>query len=104
MSRDREGVGCDGRETMKFMIRLSFLIAGATLLTAATDSYKGNQCDDPKLTPAQRAGCKIWFFATAGNGRFHTYVLPQRLPVLLDWFRVLNTKERPTASAPGASS
>ncbi len=80
---------------MKYIIQISLLISSATLLTAATDSYKGNQCEDPKLTPAQQAGCKIWFYATAGNARFHAYVLPQRLPVLLDWFRVLNTKERP---------
>ncbi len=52
----------------------------------------------------QRAGCEIWFYATAGNGRFHTYVLPQRLPVLLNWYRVLNSKERSDRFARGASS
>lgn len=74
-----------------------FLLAGATTneTTAAKAAFKGNQCDDPALTPSERSGCKIWFFATAGNGRFHTYVLPQRLPVLLDWYRVLNSRERP---------
>ena len=56
--------------------------------------YKVAQCDDPALSPSERAGCKIWFYATAGNGRFHAYVLPQRLPVLLDWYRVLNSRER----------
>ncbi len=80
---------------MKYIIQISLLISSATLVTAATDTYKGNQCEDPQLTPSQQAGCKIWFYATAGNARFHAYVLPQRLPVLLDWFRVLNTKERP---------
>ncbi|HEY3938244.1 MAG TPA: hypothetical protein VGL97_12490 [Bryobacteraceae bacterium] len=72
--------------------------ATAALLSAAnvpSSNFTGSQCDDPKLTPAQHAGCLIWFNATAGNARFHTYVLPQRLPVLLDWYRVLNSKERP---------
>ena len=76
---------------------LLLLAAGSALLAAAntpTDKYAGNQCDDPKLSASQRSGCKIWFYATAGNARFHAYVLPQRLPVLLDWYRVLNSKER----------
>jgi len=74
-----------------------FLLAGAPTqeTTPPKAAFKGNQCDDPALTPSERSGCKIWFFATAGNGRFHTYVLPQRLPVLLDWYRVLNSRERP---------
>ncbi len=50
-----------------------FLAAGRT---ASSGTYTGNQCDDP------------------GNARFHAYVLPQRLPVLLDWYRVLNSRER----------
>src|SRR5260370_42590683 len=83
---------------MKWCGRFLLLATMALALHGASapeKTYKGNQCEDPSLTPAQQAGCKIWFYATAGNGRFHAYVLPQRLPVLLDWFRVLNTKERP---------
>ncbi len=81
--------------TTKILVRLLLLASVATVLSAAAPgSYKGNQCEDPKLTPAERAGCKIWFYATAGNARFHAYVLPQRIPVLLDWYRVLNSKER----------
>ncbi len=82
---------------MKWCGRMLLMAALAAALHAASapeKAYKGNQCDDPALTPEQKAGCKIWFFATAGNGRFHTYVLPQRLPVLLDWYRVLNSSER----------
>jgi hypothetical protein len=65
-----------------------------TVTSAHKEPYKVVQCDDPALSPSERAGCKIWFYATAGNGRFHAYVLPQRLPVLLDWYRVLNSRER----------
>ena len=72
------------------------LFGGAPPQTPPTGNagFTGNQCDDPAQTPEQRSGCKIWFFATAGNARFHAYVLPQRLPVLLDWYRVLNSRQR----------
>jgi hypothetical protein len=46
------------------------------------------------LSPAARAGREIWFKATAGNDRFHTYVFPQRLGVLIDWYRVLGSQGR----------
>ena len=46
------------------------------------------------LTPSERAGREIWFKATAGNGRFHTYVFQQRLGVLIDWNRVLRSTGR----------
>ncbi len=46
------------------------------------------------LTPSEKAGREIWFKATAGNGRFHTYVFQQRLGVLIDWYRVLNAEGR----------
>jgi hypothetical protein len=47
-----------------------------------------------RLTPSERAGREIWFKATAGNGRFHTYVFQQRLGVLIDWYRVLRSSNR----------
>jgi hypothetical protein len=46
------------------------------------------------LSPQERAGREIWYKATAGNARFHTYVFQQRVGVLIDWYRVLNAKER----------
>lgn len=46
------------------------------------------------LTPQEQAGREIWYKATAGNARFHTYVFQQRVNVLIDWYRVLNAKER----------
>ncbi len=45
------------------------------------------------LTPSQRAGREIWYKATAGNDRFHTYVFQQRIGVLIDWYRVLRADE-----------
>lgn len=54
----------------------------------------GFQAGGRALTPSERAGREIWFKATAGNGRFHTYVFQQRLGVLIDWYRVLNADGR----------
>ncbi len=46
------------------------------------------------LTPSERAGREIWYKATAGNSRFHTYTFQQRIGVLIDWYRVLRSDER----------
>ena len=46
------------------------------------------------LTPSEIAGREIWYKATGGNARFHTYVFQQRSGILVDWFRVLRTDQR----------
>ena len=46
------------------------------------------------LTPSEIAGREIWYKATAGNARFHTYVFQQRVGILVDWFRVLRSDQR----------
>lgn len=48
----------------------------------------------PELTPAERAGKEIWFFATAFNDRFFTYSYPQRLGASIDWFKILGAPYR----------
>lgn len=47
-----------------------------------------------ELSPSERAGREIWYKATAGNDRFHTYVFQQRMGVLIDWWRVLRSDKR----------
>ncbi len=47
-----------------------------------------------KLNASEAAGREIWYKATAGNDRFHTYTFQQRVGVLIDWYRVLNAAER----------
>jgi mono/diheme cytochrome c family protein len=49
----------------------------------------GYAAGDAGLTPSQRAGREIWFFATAFNDRFYTYSYPQRLGAAIDWYLVL---------------
>ncbi|MBM3396234.1 MAG: cytochrome c, partial [Betaproteobacteria bacterium] len=49
---------------------------------------------DAGLSDSERAGREIWYKATAGNARFHTYTFQQRVGVLIDWYRVLNAAER----------
>ena len=54
----------------------------------------GYQILEKGLNASERAGQKIWFYATAGNSRFHTYVFQQRVGVLIDWYKVLNSNQR----------
>jgi hypothetical protein len=54
----------------------------------------GFYAGEAQLNASERAGREIWYKATAGNARFHTYTFQQRIGVLIDWYRVLNSKER----------
>ena len=54
----------------------------------------GFYAGEASLNASERAGREIWYKATAGNARFHTYVFQQRVNVLIDWYRVLNASER----------
>ncbi|MGZ5650295.1 MAG: hypothetical protein ACXWG8_08190 [Usitatibacter sp.] len=51
-------------------------------------------CAREKLNASECVGRLIWYKATAGNDRFHTYTFQQRIGVLIDWFRVLRTDQR----------
>ena len=51
-------------------------------------------CAREGLNESECVGRLIWFKATAGNERFHTYTFQQRVGVLVDWFRVLRTDQR----------
>lgn len=63
---------------------------------AKTSAYPddGFRLGEAGLTPEQRAGREIWYKATAGNARFHTYTFQQRTGVLIDWGRVLRGDRR----------
>ena len=63
---------------------------------AVSSSYDdaGFRLGEATLSPSARAGREIWYKATAGNDRFHTYVFQQRVGVMIDWFRVLRADER----------
>lgn len=76
------------------ILKLTLALVATMAVGSQTSKYAGVQCEDPALTASQQAGCKIWFYATAGNGRFHTYVFQQRVNVLIDWYRVLNAPQR----------
>jgi len=51
-------------------------------------------CAREGLNESECVGRLIWFKATAGNDRFHTYTFQQRVGVLVDWYRVLRTDQR----------
>ena len=70
--------------------------AAGTTPASASPAYAdaGFSAGEAGLSPAERAGREIWYKATAGNDRFHTYVFQQRVGVMIDWFRVLRSDER----------
>jgi hypothetical protein len=51
-------------------------------------------CAREGLSPSACVGRLIWYKATGGNDRFHTYTFQQRIGVLVDWFRVLRSDQR----------
>jgi hypothetical protein len=51
-------------------------------------------CARMGLNESECVGRLIWFKATGGNERFHTYAFQQRVGVLIDWFRVLRSDQR----------
>src|SRR5688572_11511841 len=50
-----------------------------------------------KLSEAQivseMAGREIWY-KSAPNGRFHTYIFSQKINAPIDWYKILNSKDR----------
>jgi hypothetical protein len=71
-------------------------LAVSTSISQNRPAYQspGYQEAERGLTPSERVGRAIWFYATAGNDRFHTYTFQQRMGVLIDWFRVLRSDAR----------
>ena len=63
-------------------------------VVTAQDYSAGFLAGAAQLNPSETAGREIWYKATAGNSRFHTYVFQQRIGVLIDWYRVLQTAAR----------
>lgn len=51
-------------------------------------------CAREGLNESECVGRLIWFKATAGNDRFHTYTFQQRIGVMVDWYRVLRADQR----------
>jgi hypothetical protein len=51
-------------------------------------------CAREGLNDSACVGRLIWYKATAGNDRFHTYTFQQRIGVLVDWYRVLRADQR----------
>ncbi|BBJ23907.1 cytochrome c [Candidatus Nitrotoga sp. AM1P] len=70
--------------------------AQVQMVSQQNSAYTDNEFHSGEvgLSPSARAGREIWFKATAGNERFHTYTFQQRVGVLIDWFRVLRGDQR----------
>ncbi len=61
---------------------------------AAPQDNPGFYTGERGLTESERVGREIWYKATAGNARFHTYALQQRLGIFVDWYRALRADQR----------
>lgn len=59
-------------------------------LLAATGYEQKNQY----LSPSEKLGSDLWYKATAGNKRHHSYVLQQRFEAPLDWYRIFGSHTR----------
>ena len=78
-----------------FLLIIGIAVAGPSPNAVAQSSLSaGYAAGDAKLTPQERAGKEIWFFATAFNDRFFTYSYPQRLGASIDWFKILGAPYR----------
>ena len=84
---------CAPREPATFIIGAAHAAETQSSTPAAYDDA-GFRLGEASLSPSERAGREIWYKATAGNARFHTYVFQQRIGVLIDWFRVLKSSAR----------
>lgn len=62
--------------------------------TVDQDAPYFEACAREGLNESECVGRLIWFKATAGNDRFHTYTFQQRIGVLVDWYRVLRADQR----------
>ncbi len=72
-------------------------IAAASVPEAASvdqDAPYLASCAREGLNASECAGRLIWYKATAGNDRFHTYTFQQRVGVLIDWYRVMRADQR----------
>lgn len=80
--------------SLSFVVALMLAPLAATAATDAIYSDDGFHAGAAGLSASERAGREIWYKATAGNDRFHTYVFQQRMGVLIDWWRVLRNDKR----------
>jgi hypothetical protein len=56
--------------------------------------HEGFDYEAQGLDEQAKTGRKIWYFATGGNGRHHSKVLPQTLGLLADYYNVLGAQRR----------
>lgn len=86
------------RIAQKWLLVLPILFAAVFIGVPGANSQSalspGYAAGDAKLSPSERAGREIWFFATAYNDRFYTYSYPQRLGAAIDWYLILGAKNK----------
>jgi mono/diheme cytochrome c family protein len=86
-------------DVTRYRLWLALLAAVAALGFAGAAHAQSNlspgfAAGEARLSPSERAGREIWFFATAFNDRFYTYTYPQRLGGAIDWHLILAAKRK----------
>jgi hypothetical protein len=76
----------------------SIAALAGVMMSAAVNAQSGLSpgfaAGEAGLSPSERAGREIWFFATAFNDRFYTYTYPQRLGGAIDWQLILGANNK----------
>ena len=75
------------------LLRLT-MILGTVCGTSAIFAASGYDEAKSNLSQQEKLGSDLWYKATAGNKRHHSYVLQQRFEAPLDWFRIFGTQTR----------
>ncbi len=68
------------------------LLAGFILASSAASAQSGYDQLKSYMSPEEKLGSDMWYKATAGNKRHHSYVLQQRLEAPIDWYRIFGSK------------
>jgi hypothetical protein len=70
------------------------LLGGIGTANPALSAESGYEELTSNLSPQERMGSDLWFKATGGNKRHHSYVLQQRFGAPIDWYRIFGTQTR----------
>ena len=87
-----------GRRALAGWLPALLVVLVTLLAPSPSDAQRslspGYAAGDAGLSPSERVGREIWFFATAFNDRFYTYAYPQRLGAAIDWYLILGAKNK----------
>lgn len=69
-------------------------LMAVTLAAFPAHAESGYEQSKVGLSPAEKLGSDLWYKATAGNKRHHSYVLAQRFGAPINWYGIFGTQTR----------